>query len=185
MIYFAVRARNRIPVRGSGTVLSPVEILTGIKCDAKKDLRVAFGDYVQAREMDTDKSMKERAKGCIALLPLGNLEGSVKFLDLATLETITRTTWTPLPITQETIDYINSLCERENDVPIPRDPTIVYRQGQVMDEDDYLNDEFDDVDEFEEYENDFDDEEHINERDTDEESDEVLSDNNNEDINPE
>ena len=185
VIYFAVRARNRIPVRGSGTVLSPVEILTGIKCDAKKDLRVAFGDYVQAREMDTDKSMKERTKGCIALLPLGNLEGSVKFLDLATLETITRTTWTPLPITQETIDYINSLCERENDVPIPRDPTIVYRQGQVIDEDDYLNDEFDDVDEFEEYENDFDDEEHIDERDTDEDIEEVLRDNNNEDINPE
>ena len=140
VIYFAVRSRNRIPVRGSGTILSPVELLTGIKSDARKDLRIAFGDYVQTREMETSNSMKERAEGCLALLPVGNLEGSVKFLDLTTLETINRSAWTPLPITQETIEYVNSLCERENDEPTPRDPTVVYRQGQIMPDDEDLDD---------------------------------------------
>ena len=140
IVYFAVRARNRIPVRGSGTTLSPAEQLTGIKCDAKTDLRIAFGDYAQIKEMETDNSMKERTKGCVALLPTANLEGSVKFMDLTTLEPITRTAWTPLPITQETIEYINSLCERDDGEAVPRDPTVLYRQGQIMPDDDVIDD---------------------------------------------
>ena len=94
--------------------------------------------------METDKSMKERAKGCLALLPLGNLEGSVKFLDLKTLEVITRSVWVPLPITQETINYINGICEADNEEILPRDPTLVYRQGQIMSDGEDNSDDEDD-----------------------------------------
>ena len=104
-----MKARDRIPVRGSGNVLSPVEILPGVKCDAKRDLRVAFGDYAQAHEMDTDNSMSQRTRGCVALLPLGNQDGSVRFLDLKTFNTIVRTSRDPLPVSDHVIEHINSL----------------------------------------------------------------------------
>ena len=178
-VYFAVKARNRIPVRGSGTSLSPVELLTGIKSDARTDLRVAFGDYVQTREMDTDNSMKERSKGCIALLPLGNLEGSVKFMDLITLEPITRTAWTPAPITQETIEYVNSLCERDNEEPVPRDPSVIYRQGQIMPDDEEIDERIAEQLVIEDYNEDF--ETELSASSEDDESDDNDSDQDNDD----
>ena len=133
VVYFAVKARNRIPVKGSGTVLSPVELLTGIKSDAKKDLRVAFGDYAQTREMDTNNTMAPRTRGCIALLPLGNLDGSVRFLDLKTLNVIVRTAWEPLPITDQIVEYINGLCDKKGRV-VAKDPTITYGSGIVVED---------------------------------------------------
>jgi hypothetical protein len=46
---------------------NPFEQFPGMKLDAKRDLRVAFGDYVLATLVNTDNSMRPRAEPCIAL----------------------------------------------------------------------------------------------------------------------
>ena len=76
------------PSRMSGTRISPIEQFTGMKIDAARDLRVQFGDYVQATVRNTDNSMQSRIQGCIALLPMGNLTGSVKMWCMATNHTV-------------------------------------------------------------------------------------------------
>lgn len=125
-VYFAVKARNKVPVRSSGTSLSPAELLTGIKSNAKTDLRISFGEYVQAHEMDTDNSMRPRTRGCIALLPVGNREGSVRFMDLKTLRVITRDSWTSVPITDEIVEFINDLSNKSRtSKSIPMSPASV------------------------------------------------------------
>ena len=73
----------------------------------KNDLRIALGEQFRTREMETDESMKEQAKGCFALLPLGNLEGLEKLLYLTSLEVIPCSIWVLLPVTQETVTNVN------------------------------------------------------------------------------
>ena len=48
------------PSRLSGTRISPIEQFTGMKIDVARDLRVQFGDYVQATVRNTDNSLQSR-----------------------------------------------------------------------------------------------------------------------------
>ena len=111
LLQFVVSKKNHLPVSGSGTKYSPREIFTGVGGDAKRDLRAPFGMYAQVDVRETNRSMEARTKGAIALYPIGNSQGSVRFLDLATLKVVTRTNWTELPIPNNVIEYINSLSE--------------------------------------------------------------------------
>ena len=53
------------PSRMSTSRMSPIEQFTGMKIDAARDLRVQFGDYVQATVRDTDNSMRSRTLGVL------------------------------------------------------------------------------------------------------------------------
>ena len=103
LVHFVVKLRNSIPVEGSGTNLTPRELFTGVRLDRKIDLRLPFGTYVQTTEPYTDNSMKALTKGAISLYSVGNNEGSVKFFDLTSKKTITRTSWTEIPMPNEVI----------------------------------------------------------------------------------
>jgi hypothetical protein len=46
--------------------VSPYEQFSGLKLDEKRDLRVAFGDYVLAPPVETNNSMGPRCEPCIA-----------------------------------------------------------------------------------------------------------------------
>jgi hypothetical protein len=94
--------------------LAPREGLTGIKTDFKRDLRVAFGDYCQILERDTDASMKQRTVGGIAVLPTGNMSGSVLFLSLWTGKIVARDQFTILPCPKEVIELLNKWCGEKN-----------------------------------------------------------------------
>ena len=111
LLQFVVSKKNHLPVTGSGTKYSPRELFTGVAGDAKRDLRAPFGMYAQVDVRETNRSMDARTKGAIALYPVGNSQGSVRFLDLSTLKVVTRTHWTELPIPDNVIEYINSLSE--------------------------------------------------------------------------
>jgi hypothetical protein len=52
----------------------PRVLFTGAPVDYKKELQVAFGDYVEAYE-GTDNTSRARSAACIALHPVGNLSG--------------------------------------------------------------------------------------------------------------
>jgi hypothetical protein len=55
--------------------VSPRVLFIGTPVDYKKELQVAFGDYVEAYE-GTDNTSQARSSACIALHPAGNLSGS-------------------------------------------------------------------------------------------------------------
>ena len=69
-----------------------------MKLDAKRDLRVAFGDYVLATTAETNNSIASRAEPFIALGGKGNPTGSVRMLSLKTNKVVTRDQFVHLPI---------------------------------------------------------------------------------------
>lgn len=93
--------------------VSPHEQFTGLKLDAKRDIRCGCGDYVQARVPTTDNTMKSRTEGCITLYPSGNTTGSVVMLKLSTLHTIVRDQFTVLPMPDEVIHFLNATATRQ------------------------------------------------------------------------
>ncbi len=58
---------NLQPNSSSTDRVSPHEQFSGMKLDAKRDLCVAFGDYVLATTADTNNSMVPRVEPFIAL----------------------------------------------------------------------------------------------------------------------
>lgn len=88
--------------------LSPREALTGIKTDFRRDLKISFGEYCQVVERDLDATMKQRTVGAIAVLPTGNISGSVMFISLWTGKVIIRDQFTILPIPSNVIDLLNN-----------------------------------------------------------------------------
>jgi len=58
--------------------------------DYKKELQVAFGDYVEAYE-GTDNTSRARSAACIALHPAGNLSGSWVLWKIETRTRVRRT----------------------------------------------------------------------------------------------
>jgi hypothetical protein len=87
---FCMSCVNLQPSATSIDKVSPFEQFSGIKLDAKRDLRVAFGDYILATLANTDNSMLPRAEPCIALGGKFNLTGSVLMLSLRTNKIVTR-----------------------------------------------------------------------------------------------
>ena len=105
-VLFSVSRLNLVPSTVNMTECSPTEMYSGRKLDAKRDLRVQFGDYVQATVADPDNSMNARTEGCIALLPVGNLTGSVRMLCLRSGKVVTRDQFTVLPLPTMLVDHL-------------------------------------------------------------------------------
>jgi hypothetical protein len=80
LILFAVSRSNLVPHKSGFADISPREAFTGRKLDFKRDLRCGFGDYMEVVHPVTDNTMKKRTEPCIALLPRGNLTGSIYVL---------------------------------------------------------------------------------------------------------
>jgi hypothetical protein len=64
---FCMRYVNLQPSATSVDKVSPFEQFSELKLNAKRNLRVAFGDYVLATVAETDNSMRPRVEPCIAL----------------------------------------------------------------------------------------------------------------------
>ncbi len=89
--------------------MRPIEAYRGRKVDYKRDIRIGFGEYAHATRpiLGNRNSMTPRTEGVIALLPTGNLLGSVRFYVLETDGFVTRDSWTPLPMTEEVVEKLN------------------------------------------------------------------------------
>jgi len=87
--------------------LSGRERLYGRRND-KAWIRHGFGDYVQVHDKETNNTMKARTQGALALAPTGNMSGTWFYLNLMTWQVVRRNGATPLPMTDELIDYVNS-----------------------------------------------------------------------------
>ena len=139
LISYVVRSINMIPNINSTDNLSPREKLLGRKTDVKIDLRIEFGQYVQARVPNIiSNSMSNRTEGCIALLPKDNLTGSVKFLNLSTFHEVTRDQWQELPMPDIVIERLNAYAEKQTR-QLSKDPVFVYHGNQIITDDDNRN----------------------------------------------
>ena len=113
LVSFCVSRLNLLPSGVTDSMVVPREAFTGRKTDYERDLRVEFGEYVQAIDATITKtnSTEPRTQGAIALCPTGNLAGSVRFFCLETGGIITRDHWTSLPMPREVVNYMNALAE--------------------------------------------------------------------------
>jgi hypothetical protein len=109
-VLFCVRCINMQASTTSIDHTSPLEQFSGMKLDAKRDLRVGFGDYVEATVPNTDNTMAARTEGCIALLPTGNLTGSVHVWRLASKTVMKRDQFRILPTPDTVITHLNKLA---------------------------------------------------------------------------
>lgn len=114
----------------------PRELLTGRKLDYKRDLRVGFGDYVQAYDPAVVKnSFQPRTHGCIVLSPLNNTQGTMYMLSLRSGKVVKRDQYKVLPIPDEVIIYMNEMALRqrrrvEGDVELRLGDTVINDQPQ-------------------------------------------------------
>lgn len=141
---YAVSRINLFPSVNKTNNISPKEEFTGVKANFKVDARISFGDYVQTHEPPTGHSkstMQPRTEGAIALLPVGNVQGSVRFLSLNTLKVITRDRWTPLPTPNDVIAKINELANKESVDQLIEDLNQVNTDLDLPDDDPEDNEE--------------------------------------------
>ena len=99
------------PKDGVSTSLSPSAIITGHVPAYSKHCRVPFGTYCQIHN-DSDKSMKARTTGGIALRPTGNTQGSHYFYAINTARRVTARNWTALPMPADVIQFLNRQAHR-------------------------------------------------------------------------
>jgi hypothetical protein len=135
LIYFVVSRINLTPSTVGNTSIAPREQLTGVRPDFNRDLRVSFGEYVETHEPDPQPiSLKSnvrisRTEAAVALLPLGNLDGSVMFFCLSTNNFIKRDRWTPLPMNNNCIQHLNRLAAADT-VKVSEDP--IFKLGNLI-----------------------------------------------------
>jgi hypothetical protein len=87
-----------------------MEQFSGLKLDASRDLRVGFDDYLEATVPNTNNTMAARTEGCLALLPTGNLQGSVHVWTLRTKQVKVRDQFRVLPTPDIVIAHLNKLA---------------------------------------------------------------------------
>ena len=135
LIYFVVSRINLTPSTVGNNFISPREQLTGVRPDFNRDLRVSFGEYVETHEPDPQPILLKNnahtdwTEAAIALLPLGNLDGSVMFFCLSTNSFIKRDRWTPLPMNNNCIQHLNRLAAADT-VKVSDDP--IFKLGKSI-----------------------------------------------------
>ncbi|KAA8497460.1 Copia protein [Porphyridium purpureum] len=88
---------------------TPWTRMTGRKVSSTADVSLGFGDYVLIMNAKVDNTMTPRATGCIALYPVGNVEGTWAFLNLASQKELRRQRWRKTVITQEVVAAVNAM----------------------------------------------------------------------------
>jgi len=114
LVKFITICINVVPSHTRADSVSPREAFTGLKMNCKTDLRVGFGDYVQATIPDPDNTMKERTDGAIALYPAGNSNGGWYFYNLKTKSVFMRNHFTIIPMDSAVIDHMNDLASNQH-----------------------------------------------------------------------
>jgi hypothetical protein len=112
LVAYAVSRINLYSTTSLAGVLSPRVLFTGIKPNYKKELSLAFGDYVEVHNGTTNTS-RERSLPCIALYPLGNSTGSWLFWNLANRSYLRRSHWVKMVTTSLISSGLNGDAAQE------------------------------------------------------------------------
>ena len=89
-------------------------MFTHRKIDYKRDLRVGFGDYLQAWTPNhKTNTMHSRTNGCVALMPTGYVQGTVRCFQLHNGAVVNRDNFTVLPMSDHVVAHLNDLAARD------------------------------------------------------------------------
>ena len=111
---FCARGINMVASRTSADKVPPLEQFTGRKIDARVDLRIAYGDYVQAINPSKDNQVENaNTHGCIAVRQTGSLTGSVQMWRISTRSFVIRDQFTILPMPDEVIKMLDAMAEKD------------------------------------------------------------------------
>jgi hypothetical protein len=101
--------------RTSADKVPPLEQFTGRKIDAKIDLRIVYGDYVQAiNPLKNNQVENANTLGCIAVRQTGSLTGSVQMWQISTWSFVIRDQFTILPMPDEVIKMlVDAMAEKD------------------------------------------------------------------------
>ncbi len=109
-------AVSRINIRRTTAInlnVCPRVLFTGMRINYKKELELAFGDYVEVYD-GTENTSKSRSIPCIALYPCCNATGSWEFMSLKMKTRVRRSQWNLMVTTQAIIDTMNTF----DDAPV-------------------------------------------------------------------
>jgi len=131
LVAYCVSRLNLMSTTALNGVLSPRVLFTGIKPNYKRELSLAFGDYVEVHNGTTNTS-KERSIPCIALYPLGNSTGSWLFWSISTRSYVRRSTWVKMVTTQLVTTAMDSdAIQEEATLPQPETLAEAIQEGVV------------------------------------------------------
>ena len=137
-VYYANWCTNNHRMAASTHNRTPHEQFTGRNLNATRDLRHAFGDFVQATVPHTNNSMQPRTEACIALIHSGSLTGGVVMYCVKTSQIVVRDQFRIIPAPSSLITHLNSLATRDgmpeqdvtvddtpDTIPLPPPPSLV------------------------------------------------------------
>ncbi len=94
---------------GVSKTLSPREIVYRHKLDFAKHCKLPFGTYCEVHDEPVPtNTMVTRSTPAIVLGPTGNLQGTYKFLSLATGKKVKRRAFMPYPMTDSVIKKVEA-----------------------------------------------------------------------------
>jgi hypothetical protein len=109
-------AISRINIRRTTAInlnVCPRVLFTGIRINYKKELELAFGDYVKVYD-GTKNTSKSRSIPCIALYPCCKATGLWEFMSLKRKTRVRRSQWNLMVTTQAIVDTMNAF----DDAPV-------------------------------------------------------------------
>jgi len=108
LLHFCVMWMNSFPVKlGISKKWSPRELVSRTKLDAKLHCRAPFGSYCEMHiDPDITNTLEPRTNRAICMGPTGNLQGSYKFLSLATGKKVTLRKFTEMTVTDRVIKKV-------------------------------------------------------------------------------
>jgi len=92
--------------------IAPRVAFTGMPVQYQKELRFAFGDYVEAYE-GSDNTSRPRSRACIALFPIGNSTGSWQLFKIASRSRVCRINMVKLVTSGLIVDAMNAIAKEE------------------------------------------------------------------------
>ncbi len=114
---------SRLNIRRTSALadnVCPRVLFTGLPVDFKKELSLAFGDYVESYE-GTDNTSRARSCACIALYPAANSTGAWVLWKVELKMRVRRSNYTKLVTSQTLEDAINQIAlseERQETMPL-------------------------------------------------------------------
>eukprot|EP00957_Ditylum_brightwellii_P037908 2866673-Ditylum_brightwellii.AAC.1 len=118
LVNFSVMGLNVFPPKnGVLLTLSPKAIITGTVLNLKHHCRLPFGAYAQTHEEGSNSVTTECTLGAICFSPVGNIQGSYKFMSLQTGKLIARQNFDELPATRNIIQRVGELAAQQKSLP--------------------------------------------------------------------
>jgi hypothetical protein len=133
LVYYCVSRINLMPSNLRVDPASPRDNFLRRTVDFKRDLSVSFGDYLQVHEhRAVTNTLEPRTQAAVALLPLGNQEGSCKVYLLESKKVVTRTRWTVIKnVPDDIVKRMNAIAAAEK-VAVNPTPRFENAGGQAL-----------------------------------------------------